>query len=278
MNSTLSGVRKQLALTGALALAALLQAGPAAAQWLYATATTLDVAGVTVTPRDVVTDLSGAISTAPILGLPATTGLTALHDDGGTILFATRSAVLLPGSIFLERRDVGSASGGSFGVALDGSAAGLPASAGVDGVSRDVGGDLLLSLDTFVSVGGVAARNADVLRWDGASFSLYFDASSEGVPAGLGVDGVHYDPVGDDLLLSFDGAGSIDGVSFGREDVVRFDPNLGTWSLELDASTTEPDLATSNLVAVPEPGALLAFASGVAALLGLSATRSRKTR
>ena len=120
-----------------------------------------------------------------------------------------------------------------------------------------------MSFDAALSIGGVFAADEDVLRWDGASFSLSFDGSGEGVPPGLDVDGLHYDTVADDWLLSFDSASQIDGVSFGREDVLRFDPNTGSWSLALDASMTDPGLAMSNLVAVPEPGGLLVFASGV---------------
>ena len=192
-------------------------------------------------------------------------------------LFTSRTAVEFPGALFLERRDVASENGGVYGIELDGSAAGIPLETAIDAVSRDASGDLLLSVDGFVQIAGLNAARSDVLRWDGVAFSLFFDASSEGIPMELNVDGLHYDTVGDDLLLSFDAAGSIGGVLFGREDIVRFDPNSGTWSLEFDASSTEPGLATSDLVAVPEPRVLSSLIAGVGLLLGLSAARSRQS-
>ena len=277
MHPIFDNVRWRSALLGAFVLPALLLPSSAAAQWLYSTATTLDVAGVTVTPRDVVSDLSGSVSVETLAGLPENTGLRGIHQEGAVTLFTSRTAVELPGALFLERRDVASENGGVYGIELDGSAAGFPLETAIDAVSRDASGDLLLSVDGFVQIAGLNAARSDVLRWDGVAFSLFFDASSEGVPRELNFDGLHYDTVGDDLLLSFDAAGSIGGVLFGREDIVRFDPNSGTWSLEFDASSTEPGLATSDLVAVPEPRVLSSLIAGLGLLFGLSAARSRQS-
>ena len=55
MNPNHEGARIRSYVASTIACTALLFSGQASAQWLYATATTLDVAGVTVTPRDVIT-------------------------------------------------------------------------------------------------------------------------------------------------------------------------------------------------------------------------------
>lgn len=268
--------RLRAALVGGLVVGCLLLPAASRAQWLYATGTTLEVAGTLVTPRDVVTDVAGLVSTESVGGLPPTSGLAGIHDDAGTKLFATRQSVTLPGSVFAERRDIASLSGSTYAIAFDGSAAGVPANVAIDGVSRDGSGDVLLSVDTSVEIAGVFAEDADVLRWDGAAFSLFFDASSVSVPPGLDVDGLHYDVAGDALLLTFDAAATIDGVGIGREDILRYEFGGGGWSIALDASTTEPGLATSDVVAVPEPATSLGLFVGA---LGLALRgRARSTR
>lgn len=278
MKSTSSSPRWGTAIGGGLLVGWLLLPAVAAAQFVYVTGTTLDLAGGVVTPRDVVTDLSGAITTQSLVGLPPTAAISGVHQDAGATLFAIRASLELPGGVFLERRDVGSETGGVYSVVFDGDAAGLPANAAIDGVSRDDAGDLLVSFATTTDVGGLVVDDADVLSWDGSSFSLFFDASAAAVPTGLDVDGVHYEAAGDALLLSFDGGAQLAGLDFGREDILRYDRAGGTWTLALDATTTEPALATSNLVAVPEPGLLPALAAGLLALAGRASARSRMPR
>jgi hypothetical protein len=61
---------------------------------------------------------------------------------------------------------------------------------------------------------------------------------------------------GDLWLVSFDSGGSIGGVAFAEEDVLRYDQSIATWSIEFDASS-EPWNGTGaqlDAVSVPEPG------------------------
>ena len=108
--------------------------------------------------------------------------------------------------------------GGSVGVTDLGS---LPTAAEVDAYSLD-GGDRLFSLDiTSVLPGGLVARPADVVRYDGASYTLAFDALAAGVPAGANVDAVSV--AGSGLHLSFDTTVDLGGgVTPADEDLVLF--------------------------------------------------------
>ncbi len=272
-----SSPRLRAATLGGFLVAGLLLPTAVMAQWVFATGTTVDVAGTLVTPRDVVTDLPGSIAATTVTGLPSTARLVGVHaDPGSATLFVSSQSVELPGAVFAERRDVAWVSDGTYTVALDGSSVGLPADAAIDGVSRNASGHFLLSLDTSVDLAGLFAEDADIVAWDGLAFTTFFDASTASVPAELDVDGLHYDVAGDALLLSFDAASQIDGIDFGREDILRFELGGGGWSLAYDASATEPDLATSDLTAVPEPTTALGLVAGALALAVMRRAVSRR--
>ena len=110
----------------------------------------------------------------------------------------------------------------------------LPEAADLDGYHRLRNGDRLFSLDTASLLpGGLAVAPADVVRFDGGAYTVEFDGSAEGLPAGAVVDavGVIEDA---DLLLSFDITVSVDGITVYDEDLVRFDGV--TFSMFLDGS------------------------------------------
>ena len=79
-------------------------------------------------------------------------------------------------------------------------------------------------------------------------------------------------------MMSFDTTGTIGGIFFDDEDVVRFDG--ATWSLEFDASAADADWASADLdaVMVPEPdGSILLFA-GLGLLLYLAGSQRQRPR
>jgi 6-phosphogluconolactonase (cycloisomerase 2 family) len=88
---------------------------------------------------------------------------------------------------------------------------------------------LFLSTRDAATIGGVAAANEDVIAFDGASgFTISFDGSDVGLSA-LRIDAFAWLDA-DSLLLSFDAAGSVPGITgtVDDSDVVRFDaPSLG---------------------------------------------------
>src|SRR5262249_37735973 len=71
----------------------------------------------------------------------------------------------------------------------------------------ETGGAQLLSFDTTVELPGaggttLVAGPADVVRFDGAVYSLAFDSTAAGLPAGLNVDAATR--LGNDVAVSFD--------------------------------------------------------------------------
>ena len=90
----------------------------------------------------------------------------------------------------------------------------LPAQADVVAYHLAPNGDHLFSMQTTVSLGGTTVESGDVVRYNGATYVLEFDASVAGVGAGIGVDGLS--TIGTDLLLSFDITGSVGGVTSRR--------------------------------------------------------------
>jgi hypothetical protein len=84
-------------------------------------------------------------------------------------------------------------------------------------------GDRLLAFDVTVALpGGVTAFKGDVVRYDGANYTIEFDASAEAVPAGVHVDAVSQNTAGN-LILSFDTTVELTGSTFMDEDLVEFD-------------------------------------------------------
>jgi hypothetical protein len=146
----------------------------------------------------------------------------------------------------------------------------------VDAVST-FGNDLLLSFDTTVTLGGQTAHEEDLVRFDGSGFTLFFDGSAAGVPTGLNVDAAHFMGRGK-LALSFDGSGSLPGVTFADEDVIEYDLSAGTWEILYDGSAMHADWDSPNLDALglPEPDAQLMLVVSMASLLWL--TRRRASR
>jgi len=139
-------------------------------------------------------------------------------------------AVSLSGTTVLDREVAIDDLGG--GIVLD-TLGGLPGGADVDAYHLDAGGAVLFSTDTTVSLGGgVVAAPEDVVRYAGGAYTIEFDGSAEGVPAGADVDAVTRDASGD-LVLSFDTTVNV-GVVADDEDLVRFDGS--SFSLALDTS------------------------------------------
>lgn len=141
-----------------------------------------------------------------------------------------------------------------------------------------MGTDLLLSFDARVTLGGVTAEREDLVRFNGSSYTLYFDGSAAGIPAGLNLDAA--DSLGGGnvaLALSFDGSGSLPGVTFADEDVLEYNLAKHTWEIAYDGSAQHSDWSGANLdaVALPEPGALLQLLAGAASILMLGRIRTR---
>jgi len=191
--------------------------------------------------------------------------------------------VSLAGGVIARPGDVVSWNGAAYSIAFDAEAAGLPRGLEVDAVSVGYAGGLLLSFATDASLpGDLHVADEDLVRWNGSAFSLALDGSAAGMGRALDVDAVH-DLGPTTFLLSFETGGSVGGVTFADEDVLRH--ANGAWSLERDLSTADADWGVADLdavsVVVPEPG--VASAVGVGSLvlalarsLGGATSRARR--
>ena len=102
------------------------------------------------------------------------------------------------------------------GVVAPASLGTLPANADLTAYHLLANGDQLFSLDTTVTLAGpLTVEPGDVVRFDGVSYTLEFDASANSVPSDVITDAVTEDS-GGDLLLSFDT--TVDLVSFTADD------------------------------------------------------------
>jgi len=143
---------------------------------------------------------------------------------------------------------------------------------GTDAVA-EADGDLLLSFDITVDLSGLVPDDEDLVRWDGASFTLALDASAAGIDEALDLDGAEHRGTSR-YALSFDQSGMVDGINFDDEDVLELDgPD---WSLIFDGSAEDSEWAAADMDAlsvVPEPGLGALLGSGAAMLLGLQRRR-----
>jgi len=108
---------------------------------------------------------------------------------------------------------------------------------------------LLISWDIAVTLeNGVIVEDEDL--WGPENEGLFFDGSEAGVDTGLNLDAAQYAPVGDRLLLSFDGSGVVGGFAFDDEDVLEYNRFNRTWSLHYDASMRNAAWAPADLDAL----------------------------
>jgi hypothetical protein len=117
----------------------------------------------------------------------------------------------------------------------------LPTESEVVALGLDVNGDRLLSFDTTTSLaGGIVARPGDVIRYDGAIYSIEFDASAAGLPPGVATDAASLSKNG--LLLSFDTTVDLGGgLIAADEDLVDWDGS--TFGLLFDGTAAGVDAA-----------------------------------
>ena len=237
---------------------------------------TMTQGATVVEDQDVVLDNQLGITVLENLGpIPAANDVIGhAADANGDRLFALANAASLSGGVYARPGDVVRYDGASYTIEFDASAEGVPMGVKTDAVGVAPGGGLLLSFDGTVNLGGTVAADEDLVRWDGAVFVLAFDGSDAGLSTALDVDAAQ-DLGGGAVLVSLDTAGSVGGVAFSDEDVLRYDG--ATWSLELDTSTTDSEWIAADLDAmvVPEPGWMIGLATGALAIVPLR--RARRT-
>jgi hypothetical protein len=163
-----------------LVLALMLPALPAGAADLAASPDVgVSLSGTPVRDREAaIDDLLGGILIEDFGGLPDGVDVDALHQDMGATLFSTDTTVSLPGLLVATPDDVVKFDGFDYTLEFDGGAHGVPAGTDLDAVARLPSGELLVSFDVAVELGGVRADDEDLLHFDGSAFTLFFDASA----------------------------------------------------------------------------------------------------
>ena len=189
---------------------------------------TVDLSGTVLADEKLASDdLAGTVTIQSVGTLPGAADLDGYHQmPNGDQLFSLDIGAELGGGVTAAPGDVVCFDGIVYKLALDGTAEGLGPGVEIDAVSALEGGDLLLSFDVTVSVDGMTVEDEDLVRFDGATFTLFFDGSVAGVAPPLALDAAHrLDPNGH-LLLSFDGSGTLGGVDFDGEDVLEYPASL----------------------------------------------------
>lgn len=216
-------------------------------------------------------DGSGSVVEITIAGLSPAVDVNAYDRyltgaRAGEQLLSLDSAANVGDGVTAEAGDVVRLSGASRTLVFDASASGIPNGIITDAAAIHASSDLLLSFDTTLVVSGLTVEDEDLVRFDGGSYSVFFDGSAEGIDFALDLDAADFRSVDGHLLLSFDGSGFVGGVAFEDEDILEFDPGSSSWALSYDGSVEHPGIASADLVAVPETKALMSLAIGCVAL------------
>ncbi len=195
-------------------------------------------------------DLAGDVTFTGVgVSLPLGVDTVAFHRlPGGEVLFAVDTTVALADGLFVTPRDVVRAGAKGASLALDGAALGVPAGARVDALSTLPNGDLLVSFDVTTVWKGEAFADEDVVQVDAdGSVSPFFQAAMVGIDPALDLDALHRLANGK-LLASFDGTGSVDGVTFADEDLLAIDLMLGqVTGLAYEPSSRFPSVVATDL-------------------------------
>ena len=145
---------------------------------------------------------------ASAAGLPngVATDATSLSANGLLLSFDT--TVDLGGGLVMADEDLVEWNGSSFALVFDGSAEGLDTALDIDAAQDLGGGAFMISFDTSGQIAGLVFDDEDVLRFDGTTWSMEFDASAANSGwAGSDLDAVMVPEPSVGLLLLFGAMG-----------------------------------------------------------------------
>src|SRR5438093_1822913 len=145
--------------------------------WLLVSSTPFLLGVTPVQAHDVVSTPDGVTFSVffdgTAAGIPGYAGIDSLFlDSGGALVLSFDVPVNLGGTEY-SQSDLVRYSGGAFSVFWDAEAAGVPTYANVVGADRDSGGALVVSFDVPTNLGGTEFLPGQLVRWNGAAFSVY---------------------------------------------------------------------------------------------------------
>ncbi len=163
--------------------------------------------------------------------LPLGSAIDALDFKASDRVWFSLDADVLLDSVLYADEDVIFWNGSAFSLAWDGSANGIPVAADLDAlhvVRGEAPFEIFFSLDVDARLGAlnlVADEDAILFREGEGFVAVAFDGSAEGVAPGANLDAL---TLLDETswLLSFDSAGSIDGLAFDDADLVSWNPQV----------------------------------------------------
>lgn len=209
---------------------------------------TLNLSGLVTTDENVARDDFANFFPIPVGAIPGNANVTAYHMlSNGDALLSFDITIELPGAVVARPQDIVRYDGVNFSIEFDGLAEGIPSGVGIDAVSALSDSVLQFSLDTAAALPSLVVSDADIIDFDGASFSLVLDGAVAGIPGHLDVDALHFSPENGTFYLSFDTGGEIDGRVFSDEDLVRYDPGSDIWSLAYDGSARSAEWVAGDL-------------------------------
>lgn len=165
-----------------------------------------------------------------------------MHDD-------LLSQVASPGDVFFF--DIGN---GTLTKVLDGRSVGLPDGVNVDAMTLAENGDLVISVDTHVNLGGTVYDDADLIRFDGSTFSMFVDGSTLGLEDTADIDAVTLFSH-DRIVVSTKTGGKVGGLVYNHADVLfaNTDGNIKRIELSLSKQVgTTSDLRTLSGAELPD--------------------------
>lgn len=182
----------------------------------------------------------GRFSLATLAALTLATLAVAERAGAQQVVSASPDVTIALGAANVVTSDHAVAADNQLGIVALQSLGTIPESADVTGYADAGAGTFLFSLDTTASLsGGVVATPGDVVAWNGATHSIVFDASAQGLPAGVQIDAIGF---GNGLVLSFDTDVSLPGgLTAADEDLVRVVGS--TYSMAFDGSANGVDRA-----------------------------------
>jgi hypothetical protein len=141
---------------------------------LFAPARAVVLDGLTDEPRDVVAYSGGAYSRlfhGSASGVPGNARIDALFLDPDGALVMSFDVPVRLGGVWRGRSDL-LRYDGSWSVVWDAAAAGTPAAVNVVGADRLPSGELVVTFDIPVRIGGALYRPGQLVGWNGASFEI----------------------------------------------------------------------------------------------------------